>query len=526
MRFNKIAPLVFTLLILKCYAFAQDKYCIFFTDKKNVSYNPYEYLDKKAIERRIKHGISLYDSTDFPLNQQYVESVYHIADSVLIQSRWFNAVIVYASENKIEKIKNLSFVKNIELLPEYKSISASIDFDSGLSESEYEKLKNQTAGFQPEKFWDNNINGKGVRIAVFDLGFPTVDVSPAFEHIRKQNHIIKTYDFVKRKDNVYANGTHGTMVLSCIAGMVGEKKIGLATEAEFLLARTEYTTREPYSEEQNWLAAAEWADKNGADIINSSVGYSDCRYFVKDMTGKSFVARAANMAARKGILVINAAGNEGAGEWKTIITPADADSVLTIGAIDPTTNIRASFSSFGPTYDKRLKPNICAAGLVIVAAPTGLIESQGTSFSSPLVAGFAACALQCKPQLKAMELFSEIEKSGNLYPYYDYAHGYGVPQASYFIGDTKIKNIECPFEITRTDMAIEIKFKKMYIENELNTSNGLLYYHIENPEGYLYRYAVVSVYSEIPAEFSISNYKPGSTIRVRFDKWVQTFKIN
>lgn len=527
MGFHKIVFPIFILVIFTCTSVAQKKYCIYFNDKKNTSYNPYEYLDQKAIARRIKHGISLYDSTDFPLNEMYVNTVTELVDSVFTQSRWLNALISLASENNIEKIKKLPFVKNVELISNSTFVSAGStpDFDSALNDIEYEKLKQQTGIFNPDKFIDNNINGKGVRIAIFDLGFPTVDVSPAFEHIRKQNHIIKTYDFVKKSENVYAHGMHGTMVLSCVAGMAGEKRIGLATEAEFLLARTEYTNREPYSEEYNWLAAAEWADKNGADIINSSVGYTEKRYFIEDMVGKSFIARAANMAARKGMLVINAAGNEGAGKWKTIITPADADSVLTVGAIDPTSGLRATFSSYGPTYDKRLKPNVCAAGLVVVASPTGLTESQGTSFASPLVAGFAACVMQCKPQLKAMELFSEIQKSGSLYPYYDYAHGYGVPQASYFMDGRKNTDIECPFEIIRTDMTVEIKFKKIYIENELNTSNGLLYFHIENPDVYLNKYSVVSVYSETPVELSISSYKPGSILRVHFDKWNQTLKL-
>ena len=169
--------------------------------------------------------------------------------------------------------------------------------------------------------------------------------------------------------------------------------MGLATGANFLLAITEVSS-EPFSEEENWLAAVEWAYKNGADIISSSLGYTNNRYFTKDMDGKkSFVVKAASLAARKGMLVINAAGNDGDSEWKVISTPADADSILTIGGVSPETNLHINFSSYGPTADGRMKPNVSAFGEAVVANTKGNVEiAFGTSFATPLVAGFAACA--------------------------------------------------------------------------------------------------------------------------------------
>ncbi len=152
---------------------------------------------------------------------------------------------------------------------------------------------------------------------------------------------------------------------------------------------------------------------------------------------KSLVARAANMAASKGMLVVNAAGNDGETKWKHLGTPADADSVLSVGGISPESDYHFSFSSYGPTADKRLKPNVCAYGAVMESGKKGLTTTYGTSFASPLVAGFAACAWQTNRRLNNMELFKEIEKSADLYPYFDYAHGYGVPQAGYFINRQK-----------------------------------------------------------------------------------------
>ncbi len=194
--------------------------------------------------------------------------------------------------------------------------------------------------------------------------------------------------------------------------MLGEMKMGLATEAEFLLARTEVNT-EPFSEEENWLAAAEWADKNGADIISSSLGYTLPRYFQYQMDGKStLVARAATMAFEKGILVVNAMGNDGAGKWFVVGTPADAEEVLSVGGVDPFTNVHISFSSFGPTADGRMKPNVCAAGQALVASPKRITKAYGTSFATPLVTGFAACVLQLNPDFTVQELKTNIEQSG------------------------------------------------------------------------------------------------------------------
>lgn len=456
--------------------FCQSEYWVFFTDKKGVKFDPYSYFDKKAIERRINSGISLFDEKDFPLNQDYINQVASIVTDLDIQLRWFNVADVLATDDEIKSVEKLPFVKKIVKKTPIDIELTNVDtkYAKDLFDSEETILQNQTERLGGKVFLENGIDGKGIRIAIFDGGFPNYDKHEAFEHIRNENRIIKTWDFTKKNANVSRGVSHGTSTFSCIAGKKADKNIGMATGAEFLLAITEVNS-EPYKEEKWWLAAMEWADKNGADIISSSLGYVYQRYFPEEMDGHhSLVSEAARIAARKGMLVVNSAGNEATNKyWKTIITPADVDSVLSVGGIDPMTNYHINFSSFGPTSDGKMKPNVCAFGKVMAAEKNGFGTMEGTSFSCPLVSGFAACAWQTKRELNNMQIFSEIEKSADLYPYFDYAHGYGVPQASYFIpGETD--SLEVTFEVVVNEDEItilandmpETEYDSTYMEDE------------------------------------------------------------
>jgi len=438
--------LIFLGIFLKMpFANAQtDKYWVFFTDKDGTSFDPYSYFDQKAIERRIQHGINLYDPTDFPVREDYRDVVSTMVEALTFESRWFNAVSVRATEDQAFALRTLPFVTSVER--QYlEPVLASTEEDSWF-ELDIESLKTrQIRMMQGGLFNRVGITGKGIRVAVFDAGFPAVDTHPALEHIRNDHRILKTWDFTKKNENVYRGNSHGLAVLSNIAGLDGDGHLlGLATGADFLLAITEVSS-EPFKEEESWLAAAEWADRNGAQIINSSLGYTYQRYFPQDMDGKtSLVSRAANMAASKGILVVNAAGNEGATKsWLVIGAPADADSVITVGGINPATGYTIDFSSIGPTVDGRLKPNVSNAGVVAAAEKKGYVSrTQGTSFATPLTTGFAACAMEALPGKTNMEMFSLLQQSGHLYPYFDYAHGYGIPQASFFTG--MVRELEYP----------------------------------------------------------------------------------
>lgn len=351
-------------------------------------------------------------------------------------------------------------------------------------------LDAQIKYLQGEEFAKIGITGKGIRIAVLDGGFPGTDTHPALKHLIDGKQIKATWNFVKNCENVYSGVSHGTAVLSCIAGVINGKPMGLAPDAEFLLALTE-KNGEPLSEEINWAKAVDWAIDHGANIIQSSLGYTYQRYFASDLDGKhSICAKAATRAARKGILIVNCMGNEGMSNWQTMVTPADADSILSVGGIDPLTGLVAGFSSVGPTSDKRLKPNVCAPGTVVAANSRGGVHTMdGTSFSAPLVTGFAACTWQMNRSLTAHEILALIEKSGHLYPYYDYSHGYGIPQASKIIGLNQ-NTIHEPLNITADDknFSISIPVKKV-ISNSF-MPDQYLYYHISEPSGYLIRYGV------------------------------------
>jgi serine protease AprX len=534
----KYSNFLFFLLIilLPVRLFSQESCWVYFTDKKGVSFDPYRYFDPKAIERRVQNGLPVNEITDWPVNEQYVAGIEKLADSVLFASRWFNAVAVYASESQIEAMRQLSFVREVELVvPERMHLASVNEYDTILDSEDAEVLKDQLLSMQGNLFTEAGINGKGIRIAIFDVGFPGAKGNPAFEKIISDGRLIATRDFTKRKgEDVFWGKSHGVNVWSCIAGQVGDKQIGLATGAEFLLAKTE-VNREPFSEEVHWLAAAEWADKNGADIINSSLGYTKDRYFPWSMDGKtSFVARAANLAARKGMLVVNAAGNEGDDSWHCIGTPADADSVLSVGGINPETGYHTSFSSYGPTADKRMKPNVCAFGHVVVSGSGGLETSQGTSFASPLVAGFAACALQLNKGMSNMTLFHEIEKAGNLYPYFDYAHGFGVPQAGYFLSKGK-KPSEATFTIVETADSMKVMVKQEFIPSAetggQNASsnewikNNYLYYNIMNSKGVLDSYYLVEVSEPEAVVLLRDEYKSGDTLNVHFQGYTLSIKL-
>lgn len=454
---------------------AQNAYWVFFTDKHNTTFDPYSYFDAKAIERyRVNHA-DLYDITNYPVNQKYEQAVTAATTEYIGDSRWLNAVAVMATEEQIAFVKDLPFVARVQ---EIASEASTAQAPVYTQNNELDPHMKQVSMMQGEKFLQKNINGKGVRIAVFDGGFPDVDTHPAFKHLRDNQQIIKTWNFATKKENVYGYNSHGRMVLSCIAGIMNDTTmLGLAPGAEFLLARTEVES-EKRKEEVWWVQALEWADQNGASIVSSSLGYGKELHNLKDMDGKtSIVAKGASTAVSKGILVCTAMGNEGdEKEWKMLVTPADADGVLSVGAVNALDS-RETYSSFGPTADGRRKPNVVACGNDMVAIGKGnFAYAQGTSFATPMVSGFAACVKQMHPEWTAKQLLEEIEKSANHYPYYDYAFGYGVPQAGYFT-DNKKEN-KHSFDLVEDD-------DYLYVVPVDRDDLHKLFYNVQNGDGSL-----------------------------------------
>ncbi len=483
------------------HAFTVDKngFWVFFTDKCAEDFDPYLFFDEKAIERRERQGICLYHPDDIPVRQEYIDSLGSIGLRISTSSRWLNAVHVYSSPSLAWSLEEIGFVSEVRPAV-FRLVPASVypAASPGINPSDTALLKAQQAHMQSGLFADNGIDGSGVRIAVFDAGFRGTNSHASLRHLVRNGQIVDTWDFHRQRPNVYSNSTHGTMVMSAIAGKSDLGLLGPATGAEFLLARTEIF-REPLAEEQYWLAAAEWADKMGADIINSSLGYVFHRYFPEQMDGKtSLISRAASMAASRGILVVNAAGNMGNNDqWRIIVTPADADSVLSVGALAYPSMLRADYSSVGPTTDGRLKPNVTALGSVLAAGRRRFTTASGTSFASPQVAAFAACIWQMNPSWDNMQVFRAVERSSHLFPYYDYAHGYGTPQASYFFSDPAMFSAPT-FDLYQQNDSLRVLIRERIVPYGAEPvgnegKNEYLYYQIKNPDGSIHKYFVVDL---------------------------------
>lgn len=437
---------------------APGKFRILFTDKNNSPFSierPGEFLSERALQRRQNQNIAI-DFNDIPINPAYIQEIVSTGSRILTVSRWFNAVTVdQADSSALRLISDLPFVrsvsrkKSLPLMPVQKeTVIASPMEKSGIS---YGYSARQIMIHKGEKLHEMGFTGTGMHIAVLDAGFNDVDNHEAFSTLWQENRILGTRDFVQPGSSVFLKHTHGKTVLSVIGGSIPGILSGTAPDASFWLLRTEDSTSEFRIEEDNWIAAAEFADSAGVDIINTSLGYSLFddplqNYSYADMDGqKARVSAAADIAASKGMLVVVSAGNEGQSFWGHITAPADADSVLAVGAIDSTL-VHAYFSSFGPSYDGRVKPDVCAMGVKTfgVNAAGFLTGSNGTSFSAPVITGLAACLWQANPRAGAMDILKVIQESADRFLHPDTLYGYGIPD--FYLAYNMLKNHFMPVD--------------------------------------------------------------------------------
>ena len=308
------------------------------------------------------------------------------------------------------------------------------DARANYNPSDYGNSLSQLTQLNGQYLHQQGFRGKGIQIAILDAGFLNANTIAAFDSLRNSNRILGTRDFVDPKADIYKQNYHGMSVLSCMGGNVPGDLKGTAHDASFYLIRSEDAATEYLIEEDNWVAAAEYADSLGVDIINSSLGYYEfddpnMNHTYADMNGKTTrVTRGANMAFQKGILVFSSAGNEGNNSWEHIIAPSDGENVIGVGAVDKK-GIRATFSSVGPAYNGAVKPNVAAtgAGTTLVLNSGFIGNANGTSFSSPVLAGLGACLLQANPEATAKQIKLAIEKSANQYDKPDSLLGFGIP---------------------------------------------------------------------------------------------------
>lgn len=416
----------------------EDKYWVLFNDKPAVESVSIEtVLSKRAIERRERQGIALH-TTDFPVNPSYIQQLEASGVTILQRSKWLNGVSVRINDSQAEGIAQLPFVRSVK--PISKVIVEYDAPDLSLSKFGYNTgyTKNQLNMIGLDKMHQNGFNGKGVLISVMDNGFHDADKNPALQHLFGTNRIVATHDFVNNETDVFNEGDHGQWVLTILAGWLESTDdpnywfYGSAHGASFILCQTEDNTQEVHQEEDNWLAAMEYADSIGADIFSTSLGYRNFDngddYGLAGLDGNTtIITNAADLAASKGILVFNAAGNQGQGK---LLAPADGDSVIAVGAVD-SARVIAGFSSRGPTADGRIKPDISTMGSgTSFIRSTGLLSrGSGTSFSCPVAAGMAACILQSAPNTPNMVMYDAIIRSADRYENPDTNYGYGIPYA-------------------------------------------------------------------------------------------------
>ena len=439
------------LFVASIQAQTPTKYWVQFKDKQGSTYSidrPQEFLSPRAVENRKTFKIPITE-TDLPVCEHYIQTVMALDSNMLLftQSKWLNGITVYSEKDsiqqEIEKLPNVLYceITNISKTPEERGLE-SYEYPYTTPNFIMQPTNNFDYGNSLTQLRVNNIHwlhrlgytGVGVAIAITDGGFLNVDTLRYFAKLREEGRLLGAKNFVELHASPFRKDNHGTMVLSCIAANVPGELVGSAPNVMVYLAKTEDGRSETKIEEDNWVAGVEWADSLGCHILNASLGYSQFddtvaqpRHY-SDLTGKvSRASQAATIAASKGMIVCNSAGNSGAQKWKYISCPADAHDILTVGAVT-ITGEKAKFSSYGPTADGRIKPDACAVGenTYVGNQRSQTVTANGTSFSSPLLSGMMACLREAFPRKSNYEMMDAVRKSGDLFTNPTSGLGYGI----------------------------------------------------------------------------------------------------
>ncbi|MFA5044642.1 MAG: S8 family serine peptidase [Paludibacter sp.] len=443
-KYNVLLAIIFLLSLPVSLLAVDTSYYFYvqFTDKNNTPYsltNPSEFLSARAITRRTTFGLTC-DSTDLPVNPSYVQQIGNLGISVHNRSKWMNGVTVLLTDSgKMSQVRALPFVKFVEytgllvgpaMAPPAK-VRTQSNLDYGTAATQINQLNGTT-------LHNEGYLGEGMQIGVIDAGFSNVDINHAFDSLRLQGRLLGTKDFINPNSNIYSEDIHGAMVLATMTGNIPGQFLGTAPKASYWLIRTEYAPTEYKVETDFWCSGIEYADSVGVDLVNSSLGYytfdaPGMGFTYADMNGKvSRASQAANLASKKGIVVVVAAGNEGNKAWHYIGSPADADGIIAVGAVT-STGIPSTFTSFGPSSDGRVKPEICAMGTSAAVVNTAgtPTTNNGTSFASPIMCGMMACLLQrykqhdSNPNIEV--LLNSVFKSASLFNNPTDLMGYGIP---------------------------------------------------------------------------------------------------
>ena len=450
--------LAFLLLVLAVSVIAEaqiatDIYWVQFIDKNNSPYsidNPEAYLSSRALQRRANLGIAI-DEYDIPVNPQYLQAVAECGVQLLNPSKWLNGVSVYATNAAaIDAVNALPFVSAVRNCPndpkaqemkerwlanEMKPVAA-----SRAMYGYYGGAEDQVKQLKVNVLHDQGFDGTGVVVAVLDGGFYGTDDHPCFDNMRAEGRFLGVREFVYGVSTVYSQSTHGTSCLSTMAAYVPNTMVGTAPKASYYIIHTEDGGSENIVEEYNWVSGAEYADSLGVDVCSTSLGYNGFDMPQWDHPFAHFDGHTAPMtigaeiAASRGMICINAAGNNGGGTC-TLGIPGDAEHILTIGAVNSIGN-RADFSSVGPTYDGRIKPDVMAMGEgSYVASGYSAWDGEyyngsGTSFATPILAGAVACLRQARPYASVQAICDAIRSCSDRVDNPDSYYGYGIPDFS------------------------------------------------------------------------------------------------
>lgn len=439
--------MLFLLLVFTINTYAQEDAWVYFTDKPNVDValaNPISILSQKAIDRKQKYSVII-DERDVPVNEAYISDLkIQLGITVLAKSKWFNAVHVRGAEANINALVALEYVHSIDFanrslssLSRTTRIQDKTAIEDQKVSFNYGNTQNQVDMINVDNLHVDDFTGEGITIAVMDSGFPNVDTMGAFQRLRANGDLLDGYDFVNRNSNVYAftASSHGTRVLSTMAGFIQDEFVGTAPDASYYLFLTEESGSENPVEESYWVEAAERADSLGVDMINTSLGYrvfenSNYNYTPSDMNGQvAFISKGASVAVEKGILVVVSAGNAGATAWQTVGAPADSPDVLSIGGVDVNGDYVSFSSQGGAAQVGYQKPDVVArAGSAFVINENNTItQNNGTSFSGPIACGGIASLWQAIPDASPREVMEYVRQSASQFTTPDDLLGYGIP---------------------------------------------------------------------------------------------------
>lgn len=447
---------IFLFLVSNFVGFSQEDAWVYFKDKPGFQTyldNPLTMLSQRALDRRTAQGIDL-DDKDVPIYQPYISDITASTGiTVKAKSKWLNCLHIRGSVADINALKLVSFVDRVDFanrllnsakitsvqrlkpIPKNKTLETAVNFNYGTSANQIQMLNGHL-------LHQLDYTGSGKIIAVLDSGFLNVNRAQPFQRLITNNSILGGYDYVNKNsilsDDFYTGDSHGTLVLSTMGGFTDGQLVGTAPDAQYYLYITEDVASENPVEESNWVEAAEESDRVGVDIITSSLGYfgydnPNYSHTYSDMTGNSaFASQGANIAYSKGIIVVASAGNDGDNlTEKHIGVPAEATNVLAIGAVKADKTY-AAFSSIGPSFDNRVKPDVMAQGQASVLSDVSgtTTTASGTSFSGPILAGMVACLWQALPTKTNQEIKQLIVQSSDNYsPILKerIEYGYGIP---------------------------------------------------------------------------------------------------